>query len=490
MDSDSTPPYSDEARATTVAHRRRRIVAALLGVLIAIPLVGDAAPASAGGAPASRSTVPSPALSQARLLSGVIATAAGFGYSLALRSDGTVVAWGDNEIGQLGDGTTTDRLTPVRVCAVGQTAPCTGFLDRVVAIAADANSFHSLALLRDGTVVTWGANDWGQLGNGRDGIGAHQSTPVRVCAVGETAPCDSFLSGVRTIAGGGFHSMALLRDGRLVTWGMNSDGELGDGTLDNRSTPVRVCAVDETAPCGSFLSGVRTIAGGGFHSVAVVGNAAAVAWGYNGVGELGDGTTANRSTPVRVCAVGEVAPCDRFLSAVRSVTAGGFHTMALLGSGAVVSWGLNYSGELGDGTRVNRPTPVRVCAAGQVAPCSRFLFGIRAIAAGGFPSVGFHSMALLSSGNGVLTWGANALGELGDGTRVNRSTPVRVCAVGQVAPCSRFLFGIRVIAAGGLHSMALMTGYTVATWGGNEFGQLGDGTRTDRSTPVGVLAPD
>ncbi|WFE34576.1 hypothetical protein [Micromonospora sp. WMMD975] len=490
MDSGSTPQVSYDARATTVAHRRRRIIVALLGALTAVPLFGDAALAHANSA----SAAPPPALSHARhlpgLLTGVIATAAGFGHSLALRSDGTVVAWGYNDIGQLGDGTTTDRPTPVRVCAVDQTAPCTRFLDQVVAIAADANSFHSIALLRDGTVVTWGANDWGQLGNGRDGISAFRSTPVRVCAVDEAAPCDRFLSGVRTIASGGFHSMAQLRDGRLVTWGENSYGELGDGTLDNRSTPVRVCAVDEAAPCDRFLSGVRTIAGGGFHSMAVVGNAVAVAWGYNGVGELGDGTLANRSTPVRVCAVGEIAPCDRFLSAVRAVTAGGFHTMALLGSGAVVSWGLNYSGELGDGTRVNRPTPVRVCAAGQVAPCSRFLFGIRAIAAGGFPSVGFHSMALLGSGNGVLTWGANALGELGDGTRVNRSTPVRVCAVGQVAPCSRFLFGMRTIDAGGLHSMALMTGYTVATWGGNEFGQLGDGTRTDRVTPVEVLALD
>ncbi|MFY1584478.1 RCC1 domain-containing protein [Micromonospora sp. WMMD734] len=447
-----------------------------------VAAIGDASAAHADGAPGERAvtaTVPAYAgtgRSPAKL-GAVTAIGAGESHSLALRSDGTVVAWGGNQSGQLGDGTTVDRTTPVRVCAVGQGAPCTSFLTGVIAIATGSN--HNLALLRDRTVVAWGEN-WGDLG---DGTHNNHPTPVRVCAVRQVAPCTRFLTGVRSIAAGASHSLAVLDDTSAVAWGYNSFGELGDGTIYTRLTPVRVCAVGQVAPCTKFLSGVRSIAGGWVHTVAVADNALALAWGWNQLGQLGDGTTVLRATPVRVCAVGQVAPCTRFLYAARSVAANVADSMALLGDGGPVTWGDNFTGQLGDGTFTGRTVPGRVCAVGQTAPCQRFLYGIRDIVAG--PA---HSMAQLSSG-GVLAWGDNFTGQLGDGTFTGRPVPGQVCAVGQTAPCERFLYGIRDIAAGDYHSLALQPDYTVVAWGANGQGQLGDGGTEPSPTPVQVLAP-
>ncbi|QDY07831.1 hypothetical protein FJK98_12135 [Micromonospora sp. HM134] len=477
--------FPEDMSAVMIGTARRAAVTGVLVVLALVVVVGDASVGGAREAPASRAAAPvvaqRPVAQQAPAeLGAVTAIAAGYGHSLALRSDGTVLAWGENSEGQLGDGTLDPSVTPVRVCAVGQVAPCTRFLTGVIAIA--AGFVHSVALLRDRTAVAWGQNVTGQLG---DGTFTNRSVPVRVCGVGEAAPCGQFLSGVRVVAsGGGGHNLALLGNGAVVAWGSNTLSQLGDGTFTNRSVPVRVCAVGETAPCDRFLTGARSIAVGEDHSLAVVGTGHAVGWGFNGAGEVGDGTNDEfRPIPVRVCAVGETAPCDRFLSGVSAVAAGTFHSMALLGSGSVVSWGYNVEGQVGDGTRENhRLVPVRVCAMGEVAPCDRFLYGVRHIAANGF-----HSMAQLSSG-GVLTWGYNGRGELGDGTRVNRLTPVRVCAVGEVAPCGRFLIGIRAIAAGIAHNLALQPNYTVVAWGLNNYGQLGDGTTSDRPVPVQVLA--
>lgn len=203
-------------------------------------------------------------------VAALMATAASPGVRQAPAADAgkpevTTLAWGDNGSGQLGDGTTINRSTPVSVCAPGRTAPCTRFLTDVVDIAAGTS--HSLALRKDGTVLAWGNNGGGQLG---DGTSANRTTPVRVCAPGQTAPCTRFLTHVHTIAAGRTHSLALGKDGTAFAWGENGFGELGDGTTTNRSTPVRVCAPGQTAPCTRFLTDVHTIDGGGQHSLALV----------------------------------------------------------------------------------------------------------------------------------------------------------------------------------------------------------------------------
>ncbi|MGW2557063.1 RCC1 domain-containing protein, partial [Streptomyces sp. NPDC001635] len=215
-----------------------------------------------------------------------------------------------------------------------------------------------------GTVQAWGGNIFGQLGNGTN---VNQNTPVPVCAVSQTAPCARHLTHVSAISAGGLHSLALLKDGTVVAWGLNDFGQLGDGTNTNRNTPVRVCAIDQTAPCTRHLTNVVAISGGDAHSLALLKDGTVVAWGR---GELGDGTNTNRNTPVRVCAIGQTAPCTRHLTHVRAISAGGLHSLALLRDGAALAWGRNVEGELGDGTNTNRRTPVRVCAIGQTAPCT------------------------------------------------------------------------------------------------------------------------
>ncbi|MFE1547919.1 hypothetical protein [Streptomyces sp. NPDC058718] len=387
------------------------------------------------GNTAGHSTVPGRACGNATCttpLGKVVQVAAGNGHSIALLEDGSVVGWGANSSGQLGDGTNTDRTTPVRACAVGEPAPCASFLKGVVSVAAGA--VHSLALLTDGTVVAWGNNAYGQLGEGS--AVNHQTSPVRVCAVGSVAPCTSYLTNVTSIAAGYQHSLAVRADGGVRSWGINDDGQLGDGTLISRIAPVNVAG----------LSDVVSVAGGVFHSVAARSDGSVRAWG-TGV-QLGDGVGAQQTSPVPVCAVAQPAPCAAFLSGVKSVAAGAYHTLAARGDGTAVAWGNNFYGQLGIGHNLDRSFPIQVCAPGG---CAGVLTGVTGVAGG---SGSLHSLALRSDGS-VRAWGRNDVGQLGDGTTTDRFSPVRVCAHGQTAPCARFLEGATAIAVGDKHAVAV-----------------------------------
>ncbi|MEU8587016.1 hypothetical protein AB0C59_08435 [Streptomyces sp. NPDC048664] len=421
-----------------------------------------------------------PTVVLAALMATGAAVSAGQTAAAAPPVPGTVQSWGANTWGQLGDGTTTGHSNPVQVCGINQTLPCAPLPHDVVSVS--AGGAHSLALRRDGTVLAWGLNDLGQLGDGTSGVFNSRSTPVRVCAVGQTAPCTRFLTDVVAVAAGGSHSLALRRDGTVVAWGFNGLGQLGNATAVNQATPVPVCAVGQSLPCTRELTNVHAISAGNFDSLALRRDGTVVAWGQNNNGELGDGTAINRATPVRVCAVGQSAPCTRFLAGVTSLDAGDDHNLALMENGTVTSWGVNPQGELGDGTTTNRNTPVRVCAVGRTAPCGRLLGGVHAVSAGGS-----HSLALGERGT-VTSWGANDSGQLGDGTTTDRSAPVRVCAIGQAAPCTRLLADVQAVSAGQNHSLALRGWSGVDAWGGNGDGQLGDATAIDRTTPVRVCA--
>ncbi|MBE0605157.1 MAG: chitobiase/beta-hexosaminidase C-terminal domain-containing protein, partial [Deltaproteobacteria bacterium] len=244
----------------------------------------------------TNSAVASAAYTITGTVSGAGRIAAGAYHTVAVKSDGTVWAWGYNYSGQLGDGTTTDRSLPVRV---------TG-LSGVAAVAAGVG--HTVAVKSDGTLWTCGANGFGQLG---DGTTTNRSQPVQVTA----------LSGVVAIAAGYYHTVAVKSDGTVWAWGYNGFGQLGDGTTTNRSQPVQVTA----------LSGVASVAAGWYHTVAVKSDGTVWAWGYNGYGQLGDGTTTNRSQPVQVTA----------LSGVVAIAAGVDHTVAVKSDGTVWAWGYN-----------------------------------------------------------------------------------------------------------------------------------------------------
>ncbi len=354
-------------------------------------------------------------------LQGVTAIAAGGSHTCALTSSGGVWCWGRNFYGQLGDGTTTARSTPVAV---------SGLPSGVTAIA--AGGFHTCALTSSGGVWCWGYNYYGQLG---DGTPTARSTPVAVSGLP---------SGVTAIAAGYYHTCALTSSGGVWCWGRNSYGQLGDGTTTTRSTPVAVSGLP---------SGVTAIAAGGVHTCALTSSGGVWCWGDNYSGQLGDGTTTTRSTPVAVSGLP---------SGVTAIAAGYNHTCALTSSGGVWCWGANYSGQLGDGTTTTRSTPVAV---------SGLPSGVTAIAAGYN-----HTCARTSSG-GVWCWGANYSGQLGDGTTTTRSTPVAVSGLPS---------GVTAIAAGGFYTCALTGSGGVWCWGSNRYGQLGDGSYTDSSTPVAV----
>ncbi|WP_032723443.1 RCC1 domain-containing protein, partial [Salinispora arenicola] len=327
----------------------------------------------------------------------ITAVAAGGLHSLALTSTGAVLAWGRNFSGQLGNGDTTNRSTPVDVDLPAGTT--------ITAIAAGA--FHSLALTSAGTVLAWGENLHGQLGNGGT---TNMSTPV-----GVSLPAGVTITAV---AAGAAHSLALTSTGAVLAWGDNTNGQLGNGTTTGSSTPV-----DVDLPAGTTITAV---AAGAAHSLALTSTGAALAWGNNADGQLGNGDTTNRSTPVDVDLPAGVT--------ITAVAAGAAHSLALTSAGAVVAWGRNASGQLGNGTTTGSSTPVDVDLPTGAT--------INAIAAG----LDF-GLALTTAGT-VVAWGRNFSGQLGNGDTTNRSTPVDVDLPAGVT--------ITAVAAGGQHSMALV----------------------------------
>jgi alpha-tubulin suppressor-like RCC1 family protein len=346
--------------------------------------------------------------------------AAGPGHTCAVTTGGGVVCWGSNNNGQLGDGTTTNRSTPTVV---------TGLESGVAAIAGGGN--HTCALTTGGGVVCWGTNVFGQLG---DGTTAQRLTPTAVSGLS---------SGVAAIAAGYSHSCALTTGG-AVCWGSNSAGQLGDGTATNRATPTAVIGLS---------GGVAAIAANYQHTCAVTTGGGAVCWGSNGTGQLGDGTTTDRSTPTAVSGLS---------SGVATLAAGWFHTCAAATGGGMWCWGANWSGQLGDGTTTNQSTPVAVTGLST---------GVAVIA------LGISHTCALTAGGGVVCWGQNAQGELGDGTTTDRLTPTVVSGLSN---------GTAALAAGQGHTCAVMTGGGVVCWGGGGKGQLGDGTTTRRTMPMAV----
>ncbi|MCL2047828.1 MAG: hypothetical protein FWG87_03780 [Defluviitaleaceae bacterium] len=326
----------------------------------------------------------------------------GEAHTVALKSDGTVWAWGSNASGQLGTGTTANSSTPVQVTDLAD----------VIAVSA-ARGQYTVAVKADGTVWAWGNNDAGQLG---DGTTIRKTTPVQVVD----------LTGVVAVSAGNGHTVALKADGTVWAWGNNGNGQLGDGTTTTSYTPVQV----------KGLTGVIAISTGSGFTVALKADGTVWAWGSNNSGQLGDGTPTQRHEPVQATAVSGVTVVSAGsgftvasksdgtvwasnqvvgLTDVTTVSAGREYAVALKSDGTAWAWGRNYYGEHGNGATGTSTTPVQVVD----------LTGFTAVSAGTV-----HTVALKADGT-VWGWGYNNSGQLGNGgTAVNNTTPVQTLGEG------------------------------------------------------------
>jgi alpha-tubulin suppressor-like RCC1 family protein len=397
--------------------------------------------------------------------------AAGTDFSVALKKDGTVWAWGKNNYGQLGDDTTISRSTPAQVLN----------LTNVVAIAAGYN--HGLALKNDGTVWAWGNNSSGQLG---DDTYIQRKIPVQVLN----------LTNVKAIQTGYYYSLALKTDGTVWGWGSNGSGQLGDNTGISSKLPVQTAT----------LTGIVAISAGYDHAIAIKWDGTAWSWGFNYSGQVGDGTSMNnRLAPVQVQGLSEVV----------AVAAGMDHSVALKGNGTVYSWGLNTYGQLGDGTYNQKLLAQQIPG----------LNNVKQVIAG------WQHNVVFKNDRTVWSWGRNNNGQLGDSTSNTRTSPVRVKNISDLVAISGgedhtlavkpdgslrswgqndvgqlgiaaggsqyipvFIPGLNLgftfqtaVSAGGYHSLALKSLGTVWGWGDNNWGQLGDDTSIERHTPVNTL---
>lgn len=357
---------------------------------------------------------PNPGAALTRVLGGAR-------HSIGLRADGSLLAWGANAQGQLGDGTFDPRSDAVNVTGLANVATLA------------LGSRHAVALRSDGEVWTWGDNAHGQLG---DGTTTARATPQRVMGIAPARAAAANLFGLS-------RSSVVLTDGSVWSWGSNAFGQLGDGTATDRLAPVRA---------GTLTDVVRVSAGLGF-TLALRSDGSVWAWGMNANGQLGNGTTTASLAPTPV-------PMP---STIAAIAAGLGTSLALTADGAVLAWGVNQAGEVGDGTLERRlvPTPVNLPAPAV------------AIAAGGN-----HMLALLLDGR-VFAWGFNGNGQCGCGAGGgSQLTPQQVAAP---LPAN-----IVAIGAGLNHSLALAADGSVWAWGDNASGQLNDGTNLPRTVPVMV----
>ena len=380
---------------------------------------------------------------------------AGDDQSLTLTSDGIIWGWGLNIWGQLGDGTIINSPVPVRS---SQLTELIGVVD------INTGFDNAVALKYDGTVWSWGYNDFGQLGNGEIGdkldnyttTALYEISPVPVMANSTTT-----FGNVTTFSAGGYHVLAVKTDGSVWSWGHNSDGQLGiNGTTPNSKWPIDIS-----------LASVQSVTAGAFHSVALKSDGTVWTWGMNEQGQLGDGNAPTKnSTPFEV------------FSGVKSVAAGYYHTVVLRNDSTVWAWGDRDYGQVGNGTFGDGdplpPTTIPDDVVDSPVPVS--INNVIAIAAGGH-----HTLALKADGT-VWAWGSADFGQLGDGTVGDANdllispgdfqwTPVQVKGSGGIG----FLTDVVAIEAGFRHSLAITLDGTVWAWGENEFGQLGDNNPGD-----------
>ena len=369
----------------------------------------------------------------------------GDGNDLVLQwANNRIVGWGWNSYGQLGNNSTTDRLVPTPVEMNGVLAGKT-----ITAVA--AGEYHSLVLCSDGTLAAWGSNDYGQLGNNST---FNSPVPVAVNRQG-------VLAGRKVIAIGawGYHCLALCSDGTLAAWGYG--GQLGNNSYQSSSVPVLI----DTSGALAGKS-VAAIPRGFGINLALCTDGTLVSWGENQYGQLGNNSKVIISeVPVKVDRTGVLSG-----KAIQSIHGGGYCGFAKCTDGTLASWGYNWEGQLGNSTATPSPVPVQVNLTSNLSGKS---------IARVFPGI-FHNLALCTDGS-VAGWGQNYNGELGNSSATSITAPQLMATTGALSGKT-----VVSMAAGGGNSLGLCSDGTLAAWGYNGYGQLGNNTRTSSVAPVAV----
>jgi len=364
----------------------------------------------------------------AKSVADATSVSAGGALTCILIRGGGVKCWGDNAFGELGNSSLTSSSTPVSVGGI------------MSAIAVNSGYKHSCAVFSVGTISCWGTNEVGELGNGTL---TGSSSPVSVAG----------LSGVVASSSGAGHTCALLTGGPLYCWGDNEAGQLGIGSVNRTkpygvANPVRIDAVSNAVGVSAgFLNTCVLISGGSIDC-----------WGYNHDGQVGNGQVNHvrpytSPSPVRVSGI----------TNARSISAGAFHTCALIAGGTVKCWGFITASDFAPKALLDSAYPQRAAGIKNAISIS---------------SGGFHTCALIAGG-AVKCWGADQYGQLGDGKLQDSAKPVKVIGIKRAIS----------ISSGVLHTCAVLAGGAVKCWGGNDDGELGTGTLTASSVPLSVVQP-
>ena len=415
-------------------------------------------------------------------------------HTITVGDEGIVYAFGINNYRQLGDNTTTNRATPIQVLKgaySGTTYLGDNANNPIISVA--GGEYHSIALAADGSVYAFGYNGHGQLGDNTTTDRATPIKVLKGAYSGTTYLGDNANNPIISFMAGQNHSIAIAADGSVYAFGLNVWGQLGDNTTTSRATPINVLkgAYSGTTYLGDNANNpIISLAAGSDHTTALAADGSVYAFGWNAYGQLGDNTTTSRATPIKVLKgaySGTAYLGDNANNPIISVVDGWAQSIALAADGSVYAFGLNNYGQLGDNTTTDRATPIQVL---KGAYSGTTYLGDNA----NNPIISFmagenHNIALAADGS-VYAFGRNNYGQLGDNTTTNRATPINVL---KGAYSGTTYLGDNVnnpiisFAGGYKHNIAIAADGSVYAFGYNGYGQLGDNTTADRATPIQVL---
>jgi alpha-tubulin suppressor-like RCC1 family protein len=355
---------------------------------------------------------------------------------LALTASGEVYAAGYNISGQIGDGTTYNTPTPVAL-------PAASFGDKTLG-AISGGAAYTLARMTDGSLYAWGANAYGQVGTGVVNLTNLSGGGVTPIIAPANTPQLLSTGSIAAAVGGGNHSLAVTTSGKLLSWGYNLNGQLGNGTATDATVPTMV-------PENALIAGKNFayVAANLDASVALTTDGQLFSWGNNASGQLGNGATGNSSSPALVGSLLQG-------KTVAAIAGSSSACYALTTDGQLYAWGAGTNGQLGTGSTATALWPVLVTGA---------LSGKRIVAV----RPGNNHVLALGDDGQIYAWGFNTSGQLGNNSTTTISTPVAVAGLSGKTIVS--------IAAANNTSLALTSLGELFAWGDNSAGGVGDGFR-------------